>query len=119
MAKEPPSPSLHVEPGGAADACDQESAPPGWARWVQRISLAIAVVAMAIAIWSVGPSTLLGHLLHIGWWFAVLIAIEGVITLLDAGAVHSLACDRGAGGYRGVLFAQIAGRAVNMVTPAG
>jgi uncharacterized protein (TIRG00374 family) len=107
------------EPGGATVSPQAEGAPPGWARWVSRISLAIALVAFVATIWAVGPRTVLAHLVAIGGWFAAILALEAVITMLDARAIHVLARDGDRGGYGRVLFAQIAGRAVNLVTPAG
>jgi uncharacterized protein (TIRG00374 family) len=112
------SPISGVEPGGAA-ACEEQGTPPGWARWVARISLVIALVAMGATIWAVGPATLVGHLRAIGWWFAGILALEVVITFFDARALYVLACDREQQGFGQVLFAQIAGRGVNAVTPAG
>lgn len=112
----PPGSRTNDEPGGA---CERDEAPPGWARWVRRIVLPIAVIAMIVAIWSVGLTTILRHLATIGWWFALLFAIEGVITTFDAAAIHALACGPGGARYRHVLIAQIAGRAVNATTPSG
>lgn len=115
MATDPPSPG--DEPGGATGSCE-ENAPPGWARWVSRISLVIALVAFAVTIWTVGIGALLSHLRAIGWWFVAILALEGAITALDALAIHRVACEKQDTGYGAVLFAQIAGRAVNLVTPA-
>jgi uncharacterized protein (TIRG00374 family) len=116
MRSDPPSPGNH-EPGGATGS-HEESAPPGWARWVSRISLVIALVAFAVTIWTVGLSSLLTNLRAIGWWFVAILALEGAITALDALAIHRIASEGGAAGFGRVLFAQIAGRAVNLVTPA-
>jgi len=112
------SPGTAVEPGGV-EVCEPQVAPPGWAQWVSRISLVAAVVALGATLWAVGPGTLVGHLRTIGWWFAGILALEGVITALDARALYVLACDRGQAGFGHVLFAQIAGRGVNVVTPGG
>lgn len=96
----------------------QDNEQPAWARWVSRISLVIALIAFGVTIWSVGLDALLGHIAKIGWWFVAIIAVEGVVTCLDAAAIHSVAREKGQPGYTQVLFAQIAGRAVNLVTPA-
>ena len=118
MSNDPPSPGIAV-PGGANVSCDEEDAPPGWARWVTRISLVLGIGALALTVVSVGPRALVAHVAEIGVWFLAVLALEGVITALDARAMHVLSCEPGGGGYRQVLFAQIAGRAVNLVTPAG
>jgi uncharacterized protein (TIRG00374 family) len=95
-----------------------EERAPRWARWVSRISLVIALVAFAVTIWTVGPGALLTHLRAIGWAFVLILVIEGGITVLDAMAIHSVASEKGQPTFGQVLFAQIAGRAVNLVTPA-
>lgn len=109
-------PQVHG-PGGAKGS-DEESASPGWARWVSRISLMIALVAFVATIWAVGPRQLIAHLRAIGWWFVAILALEAVITAFDALAIHRVAAEKGQPRYGKVLFAQIAGRAVNLVTPA-
>ena len=85
--------------------------------WVTRVSLALGVVALAATVWMVGPATLITHLEMIGPWFAVLVAIELVITICDAGVVHAMSRGAGAPSFRQVCVAQFAGRAVNSVTP--
>jgi uncharacterized protein (TIRG00374 family) len=91
---------------------------PRWLRWVTAISLVIGVVALIITIAYVGVDTIFGHLAAIGLWFGVLLAIELVSTLLDAGAVYLMTRGRGGPSFYKVCVAQLAGRAVNMVTPA-
>jgi uncharacterized protein (TIRG00374 family) len=91
---------------------------PPWLKWVTRISLAIGVVALVVTVWMVGPRALLAHLRDIGPWFGVLFAVELVVSLLDAGVIYSLTRGRGAPTGRQVVVAQLAGRAVNSVTPA-
>jgi uncharacterized membrane protein YbhN (UPF0104 family) len=89
-----------------------------WLRWVTGISLLIGVVALIITIGHVGIGTIIDHLTTIGWWFGVLLAIELVSTLFDAGAVYLMTRGRSAPSYYKVCVAQFAGRAVNLVTPA-
>jgi hypothetical protein len=100
------------------EASERRDGPPRWARWISRISLVIALVAMVVTIATVGPHTLAGHLHRIGWWFVAVIGLEAIATTLDARAIHEFACPPGAP-FGPVLFAQVAGRAVNSVTPFG
>jgi uncharacterized protein (TIRG00374 family) len=98
---------------------DADPTPPRWVRWVTRIALVAGAIGLIATVWLVGPSTIAGHLRTIGWWFAALIAVDLAMTCLDAAAVHSLTRGDGAPPYGRVLIAQIAGRAVNAVTPGG
>jgi hypothetical protein len=95
------------------------SSPPRWVRWVTRIALVAGAIGLIATVWLVGPSTILSHLQKIGWWFAALIAIDLAKTCCDAAAVHALTRGDRAPPYGRVLIAQIAGRAVNAVTPGG
>ena len=90
---------------------------PGWLKWVTRVSLVAGLIALVVTVWMVGPSTLLAYLATIGPWFAVLFAIELVVSLLDAGVIYSMTRGPGAPTPRQVIVAQLAGRAVNSVTP--
>lgn len=92
---------------------------PAWVRWITRIALVGGVIGLIATVWLVGPSTIWGHLRAIGWWFAALIAVDLAMTCCDAAAVHALI--RGPEGptYGHVLVVQVAGRAVNAVTPGG
>lgn len=95
------------------------SAPPAWLRWVTRISLVLGIVALVATVYVVGPGVLLSHLETIGPWFAVLIAIELLVTLCDAGVIHAMSRGPSAPSFRQVCVAQFAGRAVSSVTPGG
>jgi len=101
-----------------ASRADAEQ-PPGWIRWVTRIALLAGVVGLVATVYLVGPRTIFGHLRAIGWWFAVLIAVDIAMTSLDAAAIHALTRGPGAPPYGRVVVAQLAGRAVNAVTPGG
>jgi uncharacterized protein (TIRG00374 family) len=100
--------------GGGADS----KAPP-WIKWVTRLALLAGLIGLVATIYLVGPTTIWGHLRAIGWWFAALIAVDIAMTCLDAAAVHSLTTGQGAPPYSRVVIAQLAGRAVNAVTPGG
>ena len=93
--------------------------PPAWVRWVTRIALVAGAAGLAITVWLVGPRTIAGHLLEIGWWFAALFAVDALMTVCDAAAIHSLMRGPGAPSYPRVLVVMLAGRAVNAVTPSG
>jgi uncharacterized protein (TIRG00374 family) len=86
---------------------------------VTRIALVAGAIGLGLTVWVVGPSTIGGHLVAIGWWFAALLAVDATMTLCDAAAVHSLAGGPGGLSYPRVVVAQVAGRAVNAVTPGG
>lgn len=92
--------------------------PPRWARWVSRISLVAALIAMVVTIETVGWSTISNHLVMIGPWFVAVLAVEAVSTFCDARAIHEMASEPD-DPFGRVLYAQIAGRAVNAVTPLG
>jgi uncharacterized membrane protein YbhN (UPF0104 family) len=104
-------------PPAPADA----PAPPGrpaWARWFTLGSTAVAIVALVITVWSVGLRSLYDQLRAIGPWFAVILALEGLATFCDAGVLHGFLGRGGRRpGYGRVLEAQVAGRAINVVTP--
>lgn len=105
-------------PGDATGSCETQGASPGWARWISRISLVVAVIATGVTVWAVGPHVLVDRLRSIGPWFVAIVALEGVITVIQAMAIHALACQHGEP-FGPVVFAQVAGRAVNAVTPTG
>lgn len=105
-----------AETSAAPDASDKPA--PSWTKIITFASFGLALVALTVTIWSVGPRTLLAQLAAIGWGFAAVIAIEVGVTLCDSAALSGFL---GAGGRRPTFLqvakAQIAGRAVNAVTP--
>jgi uncharacterized protein (TIRG00374 family) len=90
---------------------------PAWLVWVTRASLGLGLVALAATIWVVGPHPLATHLAQIGPWFAVLLAIDLAGAVCDAGVVYYMTRGSHAPSFRKTLVAQLAGRAVNSVTP--
>lgn len=92
---------------------------PAWLRWVTRIVLLAGAIGLIATVYLVGPATILAQLRAIGPWFAVLIAADVAMTSLDAAAIHGLTRGTGAPPYARVVIAQLAGRAVNAVTPGG
>ncbi len=100
----------------AAEPSDNPA--PSWTKLFTRISIAIALVALGATIWSVGPSTIWSQLGAIGFGFAAVIGMEIVITGFDSAALSGFL---GPGGRRPsflhVVRAQVAGRAINAVTP--
>src|ERR1041384_3010105 len=93
---------------------------PTWARWVTRISLVIGVVALVLTIRSTGLVAIGTYFKRIGWgWFAVAI-LELAITAMDATAIRAfLSPEHGKIRLRDAVLSQLAGRAVNAVTPSG
>ena len=93
---------------------------PTWARWVTRISLGLGIVALVLTIRDTGLVQIGTYFKRIGWgWVAVLI-LEVAITTLDATAIRAfLSPDHDKVRLRSALLSQLAGRAVNAVTPSG
>ena len=93
---------------------------PAWARWVTRISLAIGIVALVATVYSIGPRNIAYYVGHIGWWWLAVVTLEIAITTLDAIAIRAfLSPESGLVRLRSALLSQLAGRAVNAVTPSG
>jgi hypothetical protein len=91
---------------------------PRWARWLTAISLGVALVALVITVRNTGVGTILHYLRRIGWWWLLVVPMEIANTTLDATAIRALASpDKPR--LRTTLLAQLAGRAVNAVTPMG
>jgi uncharacterized protein (TIRG00374 family) len=96
------------------------SARPRWARWVTGISLAVALVALVYTIRDIGLHDLGKRFRWIGWWWLAVLAMEATITTLDAVAIRSfMSPEQDKLRLRHALLAQLAGRAVNAVTPSG
>jgi hypothetical protein len=93
---------------------------PTWARWVTRISLALGIVALVLTIRDTGLVQIGTYFKRIGWgWFAVVV-LEIAITTMDATAIRAfLSPESNKVGLGSALMAQLAGRAVNAVTPSG
>jgi uncharacterized protein (TIRG00374 family) len=93
---------------------------PTWARWVTRISLVIAIVALVFTIRDLGLHALAKYFRKIGWWWFAVLALEAAITSLDAVAIRAfLSPEQDKVKFRSTLLSQLAGRAVNAVTPSG
>jgi hypothetical protein len=93
---------------------------PTWARWVTRISLILAVVALVFTVRDIGLGTLLVYFRRIGWWWIAVVALEVVITTLDAIAIRAfLSPEQGKVRLHHAVLSQLAGRAVNSVSPSG
>jgi hypothetical protein len=87
---------------------------------VTRISLAIALVALVWTIRDIGITTIGRYFRRIGWWWFAVIALEVAITTLDAAAIRAfLSPENDRVRLRSTLLSQLAGRAVNAVTPTG
>ena len=93
---------------------------PTWARWVTRISLAIGLVALVLTIRDTGLHTIGRYFKRIGWWWFAVVALEVVITSLDAIAIRAfMSPEQEKVKLRSALLSQLAGRSVNAVTPSG
>src|SRR4051812_3276983 len=93
---------------------------PTWARWVTRISLGLAVPALVLTIWDTGLRTIAKYFRGIGWWWIAVVILEIAITSLDAVAIRAfLSPEQGKVRLQSAVLSQLAGRAVNAVTPTG
>jgi len=93
---------------------------PNWARWVMRAILVFALVALVFAIRDIGLATLGRYLRRIGWWWLAVVPMEALCTTLDAIAMRAFTSpEKDKVPLRKALLAQLAGRAVNAVTPSG
>ena len=93
---------------------------PTWARWVTRISLVVGLVALVWTIHSTGIANVASYFKRIGWWWFAVVALEVVITSLDAVAIRAfMSPEQHKVKLRSALLSQLAGRSVNAVTPSG
>src|ERR1043166_998585 len=93
---------------------------PTWARWVTRISLILGVVALVFTIRDIGLRTIATYFRRIGWWWIAVVILEAAITSLDAVAIRAfLSPEQDKVKLRSAVLSQLAGRAVNAVTPSG
>jgi hypothetical protein len=98
----------------------QKPSEPRWARWVTYGSVAAALIAIVITVVASGPRAILDGLISIGPWFGLIVAIEILGTACDAAALHGYVSDgKRRIGYFETVRAQVAGRAVSLVTPLG
>ena len=93
---------------------------PTWARWVTRISLVLGIVALVLTIRDTGLVQIGIYFKRIGWGWVAVVILEIAITALDASAIRAfLSPDHDKVGLGSALLSQLAGRAVNAVTPSG
>jgi hypothetical protein len=93
---------------------------PTWARWVTRISLVLAIIALVFTVRDVGVATIAEYFRRIGWWWVAVALLEVGITSLDAVAIRAfLSPEQANVRLRSAILSQLAGRAVNAVTPSG
>jgi hypothetical protein len=93
---------------------------PTWARWVTRISLAIGLVALVLTIRDTGLAAIGSYFKLIGWGWVAVVVLEVAITTMDATAIRAfLSPEQDKVPLRIAVLSQLAGRAVNAVTPSG
>src|SRR5215475_14208459 len=93
---------------------------PTWARWVTRISLGVGIVALVLTIRDTGLVQIGTYFQRIGWGWVAVVLLEIAITTLDAAAIRAfLSPDHDKVRLGSALLSQLAGRAVNAVTPSG
>jgi hypothetical protein len=87
---------------------------------VTRISLVLGVVALVLTIRDTGLVQIGTYFKRIGWGWVAVVILEVAITTLDASAIRAfLSPDHDKVGLGSALLSQLAGRAVNAVTPSG
>jgi uncharacterized protein (TIRG00374 family) len=80
----------------------------------------IALVALVVTIHNTGVATIGRYFKRIGWWWFAVVALEVVITSLDAVAIRAfMSPEQRKVRFRSALLSQLAGRSVNAVTPSG
>ena len=80
----------------------------------------IALVALVLTIRDTGLATIGRYFKRIGWWWFAVVALEVVITSLDAVAIRAfMSPEQAKVRFRSALLSQLAGRSVNAVTPSG
>ncbi|HWO20142.1 MAG TPA: lysylphosphatidylglycerol synthase transmembrane domain-containing protein [Kofleriaceae bacterium] len=94
------------------------SGPPRWARWLTAGSLAVAIAALVLTIYDVGLFTLGKYLRLIGWWWLAIVPMEVLSTTLHAVSMRAFMSPERIP-LRHAVLAQLAGRAINAVTPSG
>jgi uncharacterized protein (TIRG00374 family) len=93
---------------------------PTWARWVTKISLVVAALALVLTVRKVGVLALAKYFRLIGWWWIAVFVLEVVITSLDAVAIRAfMSPEQDKVSFGSALLSQLAGRSVNAVTPSG
>lgn len=93
---------------------------PTWARWVTRISLGLGIAALVLTIHNTGLAAIGTYFKRIGWWWIAVVMLEVGITTMDATAIRAfLSPESSKVRLRSALLSQLAGRAVNAVTPSG
>lgn len=78
----------------------------------------MAIVALVLTIRDTGLATIGRYFRRIGWWWFAVVALEVVITSLDAVAIRAFMSPERVK-LRSALLSQLAGRSVNAVTPSG
>src|SRR5262245_57961089 len=93
---------------------------PTWARWVTRISLGLGIIALVLTIRDTGLVAIGNYFKRIGWGWVAVVILEIAITTMDATAIRAfLSPESEKVRLRSALLSQLAGRAVNAVTPSG
>ena len=96
------------------------SSRPTWARWVTRVSLVVAAIALVVTIRNTGFTALGHYFAMIGWWWIAVVVLEITITTLDAVAIRCFCSpEQDKLTFGKAILSQLAGRSVNAVTPGG
>ncbi len=89
-------------------------------RWWNVAFLAVGLIGLGFFAASVGPERLFGELDRLGWTVALVAAVNGVTLLVDSAVLSvCLGAPLRLASYARILRAQVAGHAINTVTPTG
>jgi uncharacterized protein (TIRG00374 family) len=86
-------------------------------RVLRGVALVIGVIAFALMAYKLGWSGLTQVLVHTGWWFLVIAAIDVGSALCDAAAIKAMASEHARVPYSRCIAAQLGGVAINRLTP--
>jgi uncharacterized protein (TIRG00374 family) len=82
--------------------------------------LILAVLALIFTVRDIGLRTIATYFRRIGWWWFAVVAFEIAITTLDAVAIRAFCSpEQDQVKLRTAVLSQLAGRAINAVTPGG
>lgn len=102
------------------DEHDDEDGRSGRRAWIVRALFLVAICALGWTIHHLGWRDVVRRLAAIGPWFAVVLAIDIAMTLVDSIAIHAfLGANGRRHGFGATVTAQIIGRATNAISPIG
>ncbi len=116
----PPSGDAKPDEGATTAKSDPHGARGKGGSIFNIVVMIVGGVALYFMLRHYGWAEFRGMLQNVGWWFAVVVALELTALCLDAAAIHAfMRPEAGMISYWRVLAAQAGGRAINVLTPGG